>query len=367
MHDLAPRLAELLTTYNVPIKRGELVAIHGSPEATPLIEAIARAVIDRGGHVYPMVQLPELAEYLFTNGTPEQLKYTSPITEFINDKVDVLFSIEAPMHTKALISVPAENLGIRSKATGYLNKKFIERIATKSIRWNGCAYPTRAQAQEANMGFLAFQKFVYEAYGLHLDDPIAYWNEMRDRQTRYAEWLNGKKRVEVRGPGIDLSFDVAGRSWVSCHGEMNFPDGEIFTGPVEPSVNGRVEFNFPAFHMGREVQNAAFTFKDGKIVEASASKGEDVLLSQLDVDEGARYLGEFAVGTNRYIQNMIGSTLFDEKIGGTIHMAIGHSLPDTGGENVSAIHWDMVHNMREGGQILVDGELIYQNGEFLLN
>jgi aminopeptidase len=189
---------------------------------------------------------------------------------------------------------------------------------------------------------------------------------VRDKQTRIADYLKNKKHAEIKGPGIDMSFDFAERPWVSCHAELNFPDGEIFTSPIEDSVNGTVEFNMRTIYGGRELNGIQFTFKDGVVVEASAKKGEDFLMSQLDLDEGARRLGEFAIGTNYGVDRVTGSTLFDEKIGGSIHMAIGHSIPQSKGVNVSNVHWDMVHGMQDGGQIIVDGELIYENGEFII-
>ena len=367
MHDLAPRLAELLVNYNVPINKGDLVVINGSMEALPLAKELAKAVIRKGGHPNTFLQIPDMQEYALEHASDEQLQFINPFQEFIYDKADVIFSIEAPNHTRALVSADPKRMQLAMKSHQPLMTRFMERMTSGELRWNLSAYPTRAAAQEANMSFLAYEKFIYEAYGLHLDDPIAYWVNVRDQQTRYTEWLAGKEQVEVKGPGIDLSFNINGRSWVSCHGDKNFPDGEIFTGPVEESVNGTVEFSYPNFYMGQQVNGVKLRFEDGKVVEASAEKGEELLLTQLDVDGGARYLGEFAIGTNRYVQNITGSTLFDEKIGGTIHMAIGHSLPETGGVNQSAVHWDMVHNMREGGEIRVDGELFYQNGEFLID
>lgn len=366
MYDLAPRLAELLVNYNVSINKGDLVVINGSLEAIPLVKELAQAVIRKGGLPTTFLQMPDIGEYMMTHGTDEQLEAINPFQEFMFEKADVLFSIEAPNHTRAMVSVDPARMSIAMKSHQHLMKRFIERITTGELRWNLSAYPTRAAAQEANMSFLAYEKFIYEAYGLHLDDPVAHWVNVRDQQTRYTAWLADKSHVEVKGPGIDLSFNIDGRSWVSCHGDKNFPDGEIFTGPVEQSVNGHVEFSYPNFYMGQQVDGVKLRFEDGKVVEASAEKGEELLLSQLDMDEGARYLGEFAIGTNRYVQNITGSTLFDEKIGGTIHMALGHSLPETGGVNESGVHWDMVHNMRDGGEIWVDGELFYQNGEFMV-
>ncbi len=367
MHDLAPRLAELLVNYNIPIEKGELVVINGSLEALPLAKELAKAVIRKGGLPTTLLQMPDMAEYMMMHGTDEQLEAVNPFQKYVYETADVIFSIEAPSHTRALVSVDPSRMQLAMKSHQPIMSRFMERLTSGELRWNLSAYPTRAAAQEANMSFLAYEKFIYEAYGLHLDDPVAHWMGVRDQQTRYVDWLADKKHVEVKGPGIDLTFDMKDRSWVSCHGDKNFPDGEIFTGPIEESVNGTVEFSYPNFYLSQQVDGIKLRFENGKVVEASAEKNEELLLTQSDVDAGARYLGEFAIGTNRYIQNVTGSTLFDEKIGGTIHMAIGHSLPETGGVNQSAVHWDMVHNMRDGGEIWVDGELFYQSGEFLVD
>lgn len=364
--DFAPRLAELLTNYNVPIKKGEFVVIQGTVECIPLVEEIAKRVLDRGGNPFSQIGMPNFREYYINNATDEQFDFTSPFAELIYGKADVLYTIDAPLHTRSMASVPKDRL-VRSQKNGqFIFEMFMKRMGTGEIRWNGSAWPTHASAQEANMSFGAYEKFVYEAYGLHLDDPVAYWHEMRDMQVRYAEWLSDKKHMEVRGPGIELSFDFQQRPWISCHGEVNFPDGEIFTSPIEDSVNGHVEFNYPSFYQGSKVDGVKLVFKDGRAVEASAEIGEDVLLNNLNIDEGARVLGEFAIGTNAYVQEPTGSTLFDEKIGGTIHMALGMSIPDSKGTNKSTIHWDIVHNMREGGEMYADGELFYQNGKFLI-
>jgi len=216
------------------------------------------------------------------------------------------------------------------------------------------------------MGLLAYTEFMYKACALDQTDPVAHWKAMRARQDRLVAWLKGKKHAEVKGPGIEMSFDFTDRPWVNCWGDKNFPDGEVFTSPIENSVNGHVEFNFPTMFGGREVNGVKFTFKDGRIVEASAAKNEDYLLTQLDIDAGARSLGEFAVGTNMGIQRFTGEVLFDEKIGGSIHMAIGHGIGESGGVNESVIHWDMVHSMKNGGEIYIDGELFYRNGDFVV-
>ncbi len=195
---------------------------------------------------------------------------------------------------------------------------------------------------------------------------MAEWGKIHAMQQRMVEWLAGKREVKVTGPNADLSLSIAGRTFINSDGHRNMPSGEIFTGPVEESVNGWVRFTYPAIYMGREVDGVELRFKDGKVVDATATKNEEFMISVLDTDAGSRYLGEFAVGTNMGIQRFTKSILFDEKIGGTIHMAVGAGYPETGSKNNSAVHWDMICDMRNGGQIHVDGELFYENGVFVV-
>jgi aminopeptidase len=225
-------------------------------------------------------------------------------------------------------------------------------------------FPTQAYAQDAEMSLAEFEDYVYSTTYADAEDPVAMWQKIHDEQQRLVDWLAGKKHVEVKGPDIDLKLSIEGRTFENADGEKNMPSGEIFTSPVEDSANGWVRFTYPAVSSGREVEGIELHFEDGKVVEASAKKNQDFLLRMLDTDPGARYLGEFAVGTNKKINRFIKNILFDEKIGGTIHMAVGYGFPETGSVNESAIHWDMICDMRDGGQIFVDGELIYESGEF---
>jgi aminopeptidase len=214
------------------------------------------------------------------------------------------------------------------------------------------------------MSLRDFEDFVYGATFADRDDPVAQWSKVHEEQAHYIEWLNGKEQVLVRGPHVDLSLSIKGRSFINSDGKKNMPSGEIFTSPIENSVNGWIEFTYPAITRGREVEGIRLVFKDGEVVEASAEKNEDFLISMLDTDDGSRYLGEFAVGTNYGIQRFTKSILFDEKIGGTIHLAVGRGFPEAGSENVSSIHWDMICDMRQDSEILVDGELFYRDGKF---
>jgi aminopeptidase len=240
----------------------------------------------------------------------------------------------------------------------------MERAALGQLRWVGSQYPCAAYAQEADMSLREFENFVYAATFADQEDPVAKWQEFHRMQHELIQWLEGKDQVVVRGPNIDLRLSIKDRSFVNADGKKNLPDGEIFTGPVEDSVSGWVRFTYPALRGGMEVDGVTFHFEEGKVANATAKKNEAYLLTQLDSDEGARYLGEFAIGTNYGIKRFTKNILFDEKIGGTIHMAVGIGYPETGSKNKSAIHWDFICDMREDSEILVDGDLFYKNGEF---
>jgi aminopeptidase len=243
---------------------------------------------------------------------------------------------------------------------------YMERSAAGELRWVGTLYPTNAHAQEADMSLEAFENFVFRACHADKEDPVAEWLAVRAVQQQLVDWLLGKEIVTVKGPNVDLQLSIAGRTFINSDGKRNMPSGEIFTGPVEESANGWVRFSYPAIVAGREVSGVELRFEDGNVVEAKAQKNEEFLLKTLDTDAGARYLGEFAVGTNYAIDRFTKSILYDEKIGGTIHMALGRGYPETGSKNVSAIHWDMICDMRDGGQIWVDDELFYDSGEFVV-
>ncbi|MBI5961787.1 MAG: aminopeptidase [Chloroflexi bacterium] len=366
-HDFAPKLARILTEYCQPVNQGDYAIIFGSTATVPMVEALLEAIWKRGGNTTSFIGLPNTAEIFFNCATDEQFDFQDPAVMVATEKADILFSVRASTNSKQLALVDPARLARRQQGQRPWVELYFRRIQEDALRFNIFGWPTEAAAQDAEMGLLAYTQFIYTACGLDQNDPIAFWKEFRDRQERLIEWLKGKQHAEVHGPGIDLSFDFGGRTWISCHGTRNFPDGEIFTCPIEDSVNGHVEFSFPTMYGGRESSGVALVFKNGAVVESSADKGNDYLQSQLNMDEGARRLGEFAVGTNRGIQKFTREILFDEKIGGTIHMALGENPnKDTGGVNKSAIHWDMVHNMKDGGEIHIDGTLFYRSGEFMV-
>ncbi|MDP9367183.1 MAG: aminopeptidase, partial [Chloroflexota bacterium] len=251
-------------------------------------------------------------------------------------------------------------------ARSELFQTFMRRAAEGTMTWVGTLFPTDAYAQDAGMATSDYADFVFQACKLDQSDPVAAWQEVHERQQRLIDWLAGKQQVHLTGPDVDLTLSIAGRTWINADGRRNFPDGEIFTGPVEESVNGTVRFSFPVVVAGREVQDVRLRFEAGKVVEASAAQNEAFLLQQLDTDPGARYLGEFAFGTNFGITEFTKNILFDEKIGGTVHMAVGAGYPQTGSRNQSAVHWDLICDLREGGQVDVDGEPFLRNGAFVV-
>jgi aminopeptidase len=284
----------------------------------------------------------------------------------ILETFDVSYHVLSDTNTKSLSSVDGARMARAAQARRELQEIFMRRQATGDLRWSVTLFPTEAYAQDAEMSLREYEDFCYGACLLDDPDPVASWKLIAAHQQKLVDWLKGKKTARVTGPHCDLTVGIEGRTFINADGTKNFPDGEIFTGPQEDVTEGHVEFTYPAIFLGREVDGIALTFEKGRVVKASAKKGEDFLLKMLDTDEGARTLGEFAIGTNNGIKEFTRNILFDEKLGGTIHLAVGASYPDTGGRNKSAIHWDMICDMRDGGEIAVDGVPFYRSGEFLI-
>lgn len=359
------RLARLLVDYSTTVKPNDKVAIVGMPAAAPLIEAIYERVLERGAFPHLLLDLPGLNELFLQKANDAQLEYLSPMDEFERGQAEVLIAMRSVTNTRGLSNVDPARQTKRQMARRPLMQKFMERSASGALRWVGSLYPTDAYAQDAEMSLREYEDFVYTACHVQgEDDPVAYWQGVRAEQQRLIDWLKPRDRVVVRGPHVDLSLSIKGRTFLNADGARNMPDGEVFTGPVEDSVNGWVQFTYPAVNAGREVDGVEIKFENGRAVQATARKNQDYLLATLNMDAGARYLGEFAFGTNFGIQRFTRTILFDEKIGGSIHMAFGAGYPDTGSHNKSALHWDMICDMRDGGEVWVDGELFYQNGQF---
>ncbi len=358
--------AKALTGYSVEIQAGQVVAIVGDTIAEPLLHEIYREVVERGAHPVLLPSQRSAPATLLKLGSDVQLAYISPIERFVREEADVAIQVMAETNTRSLAGVDPARQAVYQKARRGLVETMMQRAATGAMDWTLTLYPTDAFAQDADMDTSDYTEFVLGACKLDRDDPVQAWLELKAEQQRLIDWLDGRSQVRLTGPDIDLTLSIEGRSWINSDGKRNFPSGEIFTGPVEDSVNGTIRFSFPVVTAGREIDDIRLRFEHGKVVEASASKNEDYLLQQLDCDEGARYLGEFAFGTNFDITRFTKNILFDEKIGGTVHMAVGAGYPETGSTNTSSIHWDMIADLRDGGQVDVDGEPFMRDGTFVV-
>lgn len=360
------KLAETLVQYCTSVQPGDWVLVRGHVNALPLVEETVRQVVRAGGNPTIQLDADELDEIILRETHADRLGWVSPLEEMLSEQVDVRIAIRAASNTRTLTGVdPARQQAVQN-ARRAIQRRYMERSAAGSHRWVGTLFPCPAYAQEADMSLADYEDFVYAATYADQPDPMACWQEVHDTQQRLVDWLAGKDQVVVRGPNVDLALSIAGRTFINSDGKRNMPSGEIFTGPVEESVNGWIRFTYPAIRGGREVDGVEFRFEDGKVVEARAAKNEAYLLSQIASDPGAAYLGEFAIGTNYRIQRFTKSILYDEKIGGTIHVALGAGYPETGSRNQSAIHWDFICDMRQESEILVDGELFYRNGQFVI-
>jgi len=360
------KLAKTLIHYSIGLKRGQLIKILGEPVALPLIKAVFEEAVKVGAHPYTTLRIPDNEEALLKYGRDAQLKYISPMTRLEVNKIDALVAVWGTENTKYLSGVKPARQALSRRSRGPLVKKMFKRIADKSLSWVGTQFPTLADAQEAGMSLSDYEDFVYGAGHVDSGDPVKHWKKIAKEQARLVKILNRVDRIHVRADGTDLKMRVKGRKWINCAGTENFPDGEIFTSPLENSVEGHIRFTFPACYMGREVEDVRLEFAKGRVVRHSAAKNEAFLKAMLDTDKGARGVGEFAVGTNYDIKRFSKNILFDEKIGGTCHLAVGASINEAGGKNHSAIHWDMVCDLRKGGEITADGKVIYRNGKFTI-
>jgi aminopeptidase len=358
------KLAHVLVRYSLDLQPGEEFALRTSPLAEELSLAVYKEALLAGAHVFAVNSLPGLNEVFLKYANDEQLDYVSPINRLIIEKYRAILDIEADENTRELSGVDSSRQSRSRRARKELFQTFVDRMGSQDLKWCGTVYPTQALAQEADMSLSEYQDFVYGAGKLDLPDPVSAWKEETARQQRLIKWLEGREQVTIQGKDVDLKLSIKGRLFEGASGQLNFPDGEIYTTPVEESVNGWVRFAYPAIFMGREVIDVELWFENGKIVKEKASKGQEMLTELLNTDAGSRYLGELGIGTNYAIQRFTKNMLFDEKIGGTIHLAVGMGFPEVNGKNESGIHWDMLCDMAQS-EMHVDGELFYKDGKFV--
>jgi aminopeptidase len=359
------KMAQVLVHYSLKLKPGEKFRLQTTPLAEELALAVYKEAILAGVHITVQVSIPGASEIFFKYASDSQLQFISPISRIITETWDADLYIMADHNTRELSGVDPARISIFRKAHADLWKHFYERAAKNELKWTLTVCPTNAMAQEADMSLADYQDFVFGACLLDKDDPVTAWKELGKQQSRYIQWLDGKEEVIIKGENVDLTFSIKDRTFENCDGLYNFPDGEIATSPVEDSANGYIRFSYPAIYLGQEIKDIELWFEDGKVVKEKAGKGQDLLTKTLNTDDGARYLGEWGIGTNYGIQRFTKNMLFDEKIGGTIHLAVGAGLPETGGKNNSGIHWDMLCDMKES-EVRVDGELFYKDGDFVI-
>jgi aminopeptidase len=342
------------------------VKIQGELVSLPLLKAVFEEAVAVGAHPYTVIKLPHNEETLLKMGKDHQLKFISPVNRTEVNKIDALIHVWGSENNRYLASVDPKRQAMQRLAFKPLMMKFFKRIGDGSTSWVGTQFPTAADAQDADMSQAQYEEFVYSAGHINDRDPVKHWKKIEREQKRLVRILNRFDRLHFEAADTDLKLRVKGRKWVSCHGTENFPDGEIFTSPIENTAEGHIRFTYPASYSGRDVENVRLEFKKGAVVKETADKNLDYLQAMMGADKGARLVGEIAIGTNYNIKRFTRNTLFDEKIGGTCHLALGASILEAGGKNQSAIHWDMVCDLRKGGQIKADGKVIYRNGKFVI-
>lgn len=360
------KLADLTINYSVEVKETQEVFIMGSPLSSPLVEQLYKHVLLAGGYPSVIYQDQRLDDIQYLYGEDHQIEYIPPVLRHAVQKADILIRIKAERNPKHLADINPEKVAKNVASRRELTDIMTERIKKGELSWTLLPFPTDSMAQEASMSLFEYEEFVYKSCFVHTADPKAEWKRVSHMQEKIVNYLKKKSEIHIVGEDTDITFQVQGRTWVNACGNKNMPDGEVFTGPLEDSAEGTIRFTFPAIYKGKEVEDIKLTFENGIVTDAKARKGEEFLNKLIALDEGSSKVGEVAVGTNYQITRFTKDMLFDEKMGGTIHVALGRGIPETGSENRSAIHWDMLKDMKKGGKIYADGELFYENGTFLI-
>jgi aminopeptidase len=345
--------ANLLCDWCLDVRERDYVLVFTTTLSAPLIRAFHRALIARGAWAPGVrIAIPGVAADFYRLAPDDLLDNFAPQDMAEMERTDAYLNIQAPENTRALAEIDPATIARAARA-----RQPIQEVRLGK-RWCGTVWPTSALAQEAGMSYDDYAAFVERALFLDRPDPVAAWRELSDRQQRTVDRLTEAREIRIEAPGTDLRLRVGGRTWINSNGRRNMPSGEVFTGPIEDSANGTIRFTIPSSPRGVLVEGVELTFEDGRVTRATATRGQDYLDAALATDPGAVFLGELGIGTNFGIDRPTGSILLDEKIGGTIHLALGRSYPETGGTNVSALHWDLICDLRAGGRLTADGEPI---------
>jgi aminopeptidase len=346
--------AALLCGYCLDVQPGQQVLVRSTTLAAPLLLALQREILERGAWPALRTALPGQTEGYWAAARDVHLDSLAPGEQAETETADCLLTIQAPENTSELAGVDPARLARAARTRAPVRELALQR------RWCGTLWPTAAGAQQAGMSSGDFAEFVQRALFLDRDDPVAAWGALRKQQARLIDRLAGASELRIEAEGTDLRLGVAGRTWVNSDGRRNMPSGEVFTGPLEDSAEGRIRFTIPSSPRGVAVEGIELEFRAGEVVDARADRGGDYLRETLATDPGASRLGEIGIGTNGGIDRAVGAILFDEKIGGTVHLAVGHSYPETGGTNESAVHWDMICDLRAGGRLSADGDPVIE-------
>jgi len=364
------KFAKVLVEHSARIVPGDRVLIEGTTAAEPLVRELYIQILEKGGHPHLMIGFPGMVPFIqddvyLTYANDTQLDFVPTFYKLAYDQFESRIRIHSATNTRATSSLNPVKAQRRGKATSVITESQMRRGGEGKFKWVTTLYPTDAYAQDAGMSLKEYEDFVFGAVHANEDDPISFWRGTAAGQQKAIDFLANKSLVTLNGPNVDMTLSIKGRKFNNSTGLYNMPDGEVYTGPVEDSVNGWVKFTYPAIYGGVAVDGAELTFNRGRVEIAKAEKNQDYLVKMLESDEGARHIGEFAIGTNFDINRFTGNILFDEKIGGTFHMALGAGYPETGSQNKSSIHWDMICDMRTDAEIRVDGDLFYKNGQFV--
>lgn len=355
---LHTRWAALLVDYCLRVQPGETIVISSELDARGLVEACYKAIVLRGGYPLVRLELPGLSEYFLENAGEDLLKLLPSVMVHEVETSAARIRIAAESNTRSKLGIDPARQAVFDRS------RLPVRAAMQKNRWVLTQYPTIGYAAEAEMELSDYEQFVARAMFLDQDDPASAWKELGRSQAGLVDFMTNVRDLRIEAEETDLTLSIAGRTWINSDGRRNMPSGEIFTGPIEHSANGRLRCGFPVCRDGRRLVGIELEFRDGVVVSARADEGEAYLLSMLDLDPGARRLGELGIGLNQGIQTFTGSILYDEKIGGTVHLALGQSYPETGGVNSSALHWDLIIDTRTNGRITADGRVVMENGRW---
>ncbi len=364
-YDIIKKYAKLLVDYSLGLKAGDKLLINSTYLAEELLKEVYEQALAAGVQPEFKISLNGTEKIFYDNASDNQLQYISPLSRYVYENYDLILHVLAPFNVKELQNTPAERKQKCIAAWAEMHKIFMKRSAENKLRWTLCVFPTNAEAQECGMSQSEYADFVYNCCFLYEDDPIECWKKLERGQQKIVDLLNRKSQIHFKSSNVDVKFRTDGRKWINSSGHHNMPSGEVFTGPMEDSVNGIVRFSYPGIYMGQEIEDITLEIKNGEVVKARAAKGQELLNKILEIP-GAKRFGEAAIGNNDRIKKFTKNMLFDEKMGGTIHMALGAAYPETGGKNESAIHWDLLADMNDG-QILADGDIIYKNGKFIID